>query len=107
EKAASEPPTAQQSPRLLPFNVLVSRARAFQKNQMLTGAYIEECITKLKLAETEAALTVLSDMTRADVRAALLTSAETLLGLEQKCQLAPGTLTSNADAIKRQYRRPA
>ncbi|MEO0410696.1 MAG: DUF2336 domain-containing protein [Pseudomonadota bacterium] len=100
------PEEAQSVERQLPFNVLVSRARAFQKNGMLTAAYIEGCFLDAKLDEAEAALCVLSDIQRKDVRAALLKSDDTRRALEQKCALAPGTLNGNVSAILAVYTRP-
>lgn len=103
EQVRKLPEEAQTIQRQLPFNVLVSRARAFQKNGMLTAAYIEGCFVDTKLDEAEAALCVLSDIQRKDVRAALLTSDDTRRALEQKCTLAPGTLVGNVSAIHAGY----
>ncbi|MEM7570764.1 MAG: DUF2336 domain-containing protein, partial [Pseudomonadota bacterium] len=60
EKAASEPPTAQQSPRLLPFNVLVSRARAFHFLLAVERAQSEIAAAQsdLQQLEAEAAIAV-------------------------------------------------
>ncbi|MEM9287532.1 MAG: DUF2336 domain-containing protein [Pseudomonadota bacterium] len=93
----------QEIDRQLPFNVLVSRARAFQKNEMLSAPYMIERINAGRQDELEAALCVLSDMPRKNVRAALLTSHETRVALEQHCGLAPGSLSSNADSIEGLY----
>lgn len=104
QRSGAEPLQANVEERRLPFNVLVSRARAFSKNGMLTAAYVEECLLAGKISEVEAGLCVLSDMQRKDVRTSLLQSSETLRALEQKCGLAPGTLVTNAAVIRSAYK---
>lgn len=87
----------------LPFNVLISRARAFHKNGMLTAEYISKLLNQGSLLEFEASLCVLSGKTRKEMRVLALSSEETLLDLERLCQLAPGALCSNQAVIKACY----
>lgn len=98
-----EAPTAQASAAALPFNVLMSRARAFQKNGMLSGEYLLKLASDHALNEFEAALCVLSDKTRKEVRTLTMQSQETRLDLEQHCRLAPGTLSGHPDIINGCY----
>jgi len=87
----------------LPFNVLMSRARAFAKNGMLSGEYLLKLLAQNGLNEFEAALCVLSDLNRKDVRKLVMHSNETRVDLEHACNLAPGILSGNADAIQKCY----
>lgn len=94
---------AQASATALPFNVLMSRARAFQKNGMLSGEYLVKLLGDKALNEFEAALCVLSDKPRKEVRAMAMQSNETRIDLEQLCTLAPGTLSGNAEVLMQCY----
>ncbi|MEM6682828.1 MAG: DUF2336 domain-containing protein [Pseudomonadota bacterium] len=87
----------------LPFNVLMSRSRAFAKNGMLNGEYLMKLVRSNALPEFEAALCVLSNINRKDVRKLVLNSADSLKSLEHACALAPGVLTDHLEDIKRCY----
>lgn len=99
-KPAPAAPAAASSDSALPFNVLMSRARAFQKNGMLKSEYLLDLLRKKALSEFEAALCVLSDKVRKDVRMLVLRSNDTRIDLEQLCKLAPGTLSGSGDLIQ-------
>lgn len=94
---------AEPSAAVLPFNVLVSRARAFHKNGMLSGEYVLKLLQQKSLNEFEASLCVLSGMTRKEVRIMALSSDDTRLDLELACRLSPGVLSSNHGVLKACY----
>jgi len=102
-KAMSRADGARAAGAHLPFNVLMSRSRAFAKNGMLNGEYLAKLLRDNAVAEFEAALCVLSTISRKDVRKLVLNSAESLKSLERACKLAPGVLTGRFDDIKRCY----